>query len=63
MGCLANTKGILVTSSKSVTDLGLTVGAAGPLLPQPPVPGVAGPVSARAPPPLAIVTCITLSKK
>jgi len=39
MGCLANTKGILVTSSKSVTDLGLTVGAAGPLLPQPPVPG------------------------
>jgi len=30
MGCLANTKGILVTSSKSVTVLGLIVGAAGP---------------------------------
>jgi len=63
MGCLANTKGILVTSSKSVTDLGLTVGDVGPL-PLWPVAGVAGPVTARAPPPVAaIVTCSTLSKK
>ena len=64
MGCLANTKGILVTSSNSVIDLGLAVVGAAPL-PLQPVDGVVGPVSAKgAPPvPVAIVTCSTLSKK
>jgi len=63
-GCLANTKGILVMSSKSVTVLGLTaVGAV--LLPLRPVAGVAGPaVSAKGAQPVpAIVTYSTLSKK
>jgi len=31
MGCLANAKGTLVTSSKLATVLGLTAGAVGPL--------------------------------
>jgi len=51
MGCLANAKGILVISSKSVTDLGLTVAGAVPL-PLRPVAGVAGPVSAKGAPPV-----------
>ena len=54
MGCLANTKGILVMSSNSVTVLGLIVGGAAPL-PLRPVAGVAGPVSAKGAPPVAIV--------
>jgi len=63
MGCLANTKGILVMSSKSVTVLGLIVVTAGPLALRP-VAGVAGLVSAKGAPPVpAIVTCSTLSKK
>ena len=65
MGCLANTKGMHVISSKSVIDLGLTVGAAGPLPLQGAVPGVEGSAKAPAAPaaPAAIVTCSTLSKK
>jgi len=46
-----------VTSSKSVTVLGLIVGAAGPL-PLQPVAGVAGPVSARAPPPVDAIVLL-----
>jgi len=61
MGCLANTKGILVMSSKSVTVLGLIAAGAAPL-PLRPVAGVARPVSAKGAPPVAIVTCSTLSK-
>jgi len=69
MGCLENTKGIPVTSSKSVTLLGLTVATVGLLPPQPAgVVGV-GPAIARgagtgAPvPPVDIVPDSTLLKK
>jgi len=69
-GCLENTKGMPVTSSKSVTLLGLTVETAG-LLPPPRPPGVVGvgPAIARgagagAPAPLVdIVADSTLLKK
>jgi len=57
MGCLANTKGIPVISSKS--DLGLVVGAAGPLPLQGAASGAEGSAKAPAVPvaPVAIVTC------
>jgi len=65
MGCLANTKGIPGISSKSVIDLGLVVGAAGPLLLQGAVVGVPGSAKVPAAPiaPVAIFPCSTLSKK
>jgi len=57
--------GIPVTSSNSVIDLGLTVGAAGPLPLRGAVAGVLGSAKVPAAPlaPVAIVTCSTLSKK
>jgi len=67
MGCLANAKGMLVTSSKSVTTLGLTAGDACPLPLRPA--GVVGPAIAKgagagAPAPLAdMAACSALSKK
>jgi len=65
MGCLANTKGILVMSSNSAIALGLIVAGAVPL-PLRPVAGVAGPAgSAKGAPPVPadIVSCSTFSKK
>jgi len=68
MGCLENTKGTPVTSSKSATLLGLTVETAG-LLPPPRPPGVVGvgpaiATGAGAPAQLAdIVTDSTSLKK
>jgi len=47
-----------VISLKSAMVLGVAVGAAGHLLLQPALPGVAG--SAKVPAPVAIVTCSTL---
>jgi len=60
-----NTKGISVTSSKSVIDLGLQVEAAGPLPLRGAVAGALGSPKALGAPaaPVAIVTCSTLLKK
>jgi len=61
MWCLANTKGIAVISSNSVTVLGSIAGALPPPLFLPPANGVAEAGAAAVLP--TIVTCTTLSKK